>query len=224
LTIMELNQITNPTLPSSTPTAPSDPSGVLGSDFEVFLQMLTAQAQYQDPLEPMDNSEYAAQLAQFSMVEQQVMTNDLMEQLMTTLGANNMSSAANWIGMEALVQGPVQYDGTPVTISPNPPITADQVDLIVSNAQGKEVQRIQIPTSSDPFSWTGLNASGNPLPNGEYTFEIESSAQGEVLITEPALSYSRVTEARIEEGETLLVLESGYMITANNVAGLREPG
>jgi flagellar basal-body rod modification protein FlgD len=62
------------------------------------------------------------------------------------------------------------------------------------------------------------------LPNGEYTFEIESSAQGEVLITEPALSYSRVTEARIEEGETLLVLESGYMITANNVAGLREPG
>ena len=221
---MELNQITNPTLPSSTPTAPSDPSGVLGSDFEVFLQMLTAQAQYQDPLEPMDNSEYAAQLAQFSMVEQQVMTNDLMEQLMTTLGANNMSNAANWIGMEALVQGPVQYDGTPVTISPNPPITADQVDLIVSNAQGKEVQRIQIPTSSDPFSWTGLNASGNPLPNGEYTFEIESSAQGEVLITEPALSYSRVTEARIEEGETLLVLESGYMITANNVAGLREPG
>ena len=221
---MELNQITNPTLPSSTPTAPSDPSGVLGSDFEVFLQMLTAQAQYQDPLEPMDNSEYAAQLAQFSMVEQQVMTNDLMEQLMTTLGANNMSSAANWIGMEALVQGPVQYDGTPVTISPNPPITADQVDLIVSNAQGKEVQRIQIPTSSDPFSWTGLNASGNPLPNGEYTFEIESRAQGEVLITEPALSYSRVTEARIEEGETLLVLESGYMITANNVAGLREPG
>ena len=221
---MELNQITNPTLPSSTPTALSDPSGVLGSDFEVFLQMLTAQAQYQDPLEPMDNSEYAAQLAQFSMVEQQVMTNDLMEQLMTTLGANNMSSAANWIGMEALVQGPVQYDGTPVTISPNPPITADQVDLIVSNAQGKEVQRIQIPTSSDPFSWTGLNASGNPLPNGEYTFEIESSAQGEVLITEPALSYARVTEARIEEGETLLVLESGYMITANNVAGLREPG
>ena len=221
---MELNQITNPTLPSSTPTAPSNPSGVLGSDFEVFLQMLTAQAQYQDPLEPMDNSEYAAQLAQFSMVEQQVMTNDLMEQLMTTLGANNMSSAANWIGMEALVQGPVQYDGTPVTISPNPPITADQVDLIVSNAQGKEVQRIQIPTSSDPFSWTGLNASGNLLPNGEYTFEIESSAQGEVLVTEPALSYSRVTEARIEEGETLLVLESGYMITANKVAGLREPG
>ena len=151
---MELNQITNPTLPSSAASAPSDPSGVLGSDFEVFLQMLTAQAQYQDPLEPMDNSEYAAQLAQFSMVEQQVMTNDLMQQLMVSLGSNTMSSAANWIGMEALIEGPAQYDGTPVTISPNPPVTADRVDLIVFNAQGQEVQRIQIPTDSDPISWT----------------------------------------------------------------------
>lgn len=220
---MELNQITNPTLPSSAASAPSDPSGVLGSDFEVFLQMLTAQAQYQDPLEPMDNSEYAAQLAQFSMVEQQVMTNDLMQQLMVSLGSNTMSSAANWIGMEALIEGPAQYDGTPVTISPNPPVTADRVDLIVFNAQGQEVQRIQIPTGSDPISWTGLNASGDPLPHGEYTFQIESSAKGEVLVNEPALSYSRVTEARIEQGEALLLLESGYMIKANNVAGLRDP-
>ena len=40
------------------------------SDFETFLNMLTAQAKDQDPLEPIDSTEYAAQLAQFSMVEQ----------------------------------------------------------------------------------------------------------------------------------------------------------
>ena len=61
------------------------------------------------------------------------------------------------------------------------------------------------------------------MPHGEYTFQIESSAKGEVLVNEPALSYSRVTEARIEQGEALLLLESGYMIKANNVAGLRDP-
>ena len=70
-------------------------SAVLSSDFEVFLQMLTAQAKYQDPLEPIDNSEYAAQLAQFSMVEQQVTTNDLMEQMLSAFGTNDMASAAN---------------------------------------------------------------------------------------------------------------------------------
>lgn len=220
---MNLTQTSSATTPATIQTAPSARSSVLSSDFEVFLQMLTAQAQYQDPLEPMDNSEYAAQLAQFSMVEQQVTTNDLMQQLMLTLGTNDMSSAANWIGMEALVSGPAEFDGDPITIAPNPPITADTVTLVAYDAQGNEVQRTPMPVSADPFEWTGLNDTGAPLAHGEYTFEIESSANGEVLLTEPAMSYARVTEARIENGSTLLVLESGYMILANNVAGLREP-
>lgn len=220
---MNLNQISSTPPSATTQTTSSTQSSVLSSDFEVFLQMLTTQAQNQDPLEPMDNSEYAAQLAQFSMVEQQVTTNDLMQQLLLTLGANDMSSAANWIGMEALVTGPARFDGDPITIAPNPPVTADEVTLITYNAQGTEVQRTPLPTSADPHEWTGIDNQGVPFADGEYTFEIESSANGEVLVTEPAMSYARVTEARIENGAALLVLQSGYMILANNVAGLREP-
>lgn len=220
---MELTQTHSANSNTPVQAAPSARSSVLSSDFEVFLQMLTAQAQYQDPLEPMDNSEYAAQLAQFSMVEQQVTTNDLMQELMATLGTNDMSSAANWIGMEALVTGPAKFDGDPITIAPNPPITADTVTLIAYDAQGKVVQRTAMPVSADAFEWTGLDDSGFPFPHGDYTFEVESSANGEVLMTEPAMSYARVTEARIENGQTLLVLESGYMILATNVTGLREP-
>lgn len=197
-------------------------SSVLSSDFEVFLQMLTAQAEYQDPLEPIDSSEYAAQLAQFSMVEQQVMTNDLMQDLLSALGANDMASAANWIGMEALVQGPVQFTGTPITIAPNPPLAADEVSLIITNEQGTEVARRSLPTSAEPYVWDGLDASGTTLPHGEYSFQIESAGNGEVLITEPALAYNRVTEARVDGGSTLLVLESGYLVHAQSVTGLRE--
>ncbi|WP_299147445.1 flagellar hook capping FlgD N-terminal domain-containing protein [uncultured Tateyamaria sp.] len=203
-------------------TAPSS-ANVLSSDFEVFLQMLTAQAEYQDPLEPIDSSEYAAQLAQFSMVEQQVTTNDLMQQMLTALGANDMASAANWIGMEALVQGPAKFNGDPITIAPNPPITASEVDLIVTNAQGTQVQRLALPLGAEPFVWDGKKADGSSFEPGEYTFQIESRANDAILLTEPALSYSRVTEARIENGTTLLVLGSGYLIEASNVSGLREP-
>jgi len=198
-------------------------SAVLSSDFEVFLQMLTAQAKYQDPLEPIDNSEYAAQLAQFSMVEQQVTTNDLMEQMLSAFGTNDMASAANWIGMDALVQGPANFDGEPVTISPNPPIAADEVTLIVTNAQGIEVQRVAMPLGTEPFLWDGQKNNGSSFEHGEYNFQIESKANEAVILTEPALAYSRVIEARIDNGSTLLVLDSGYMILANNVAGLREP-
>lgn len=75
---MEISQNTSSAQASNSGFGTAATSSVLSSDFEVFLQMLTAQAEYQDPLEPIDSSEYAAQLAQFSMVEQQVMTNDLM--------------------------------------------------------------------------------------------------------------------------------------------------
>lgn len=208
---------------TATATQSASSNAVISTDFEVFLRMLTAQAEFQDPLEPIDSSQYAAQLAQFSMVEQQVTTNNLMQEMLSALGANDMASAANWIGMEALVQGPADYDGDPVTIAPNPPITADEVTLIVTNAQGTEVQRLAMPLGAEPYVWDGRKPDGSPLTYGEYTFQIESKANGEVLVTEPALSYSRVTEARIENGETLLVLNSGYMILASNVAGLREP-
>jgi len=221
---MDVLQTTNAaTQTAASGTASSGNASVLSSDFEMFLQMLTAQAEYQDPLEPIDSSEYAAQLAQFSMVEQQVETNDLMEQMLAALGANDMASAANWIGMEALVQGPAKFDGDPITIAPNPPIAADEVTLIVTNEQGSEVQRIPLPVSAEPYDWDGLDGNGAALPYGEYSFQIESKSNGEVLMTEPALAFNRVTEARMDNGSTLLVLDSGYMILANNVIGLREP-
>lgn len=219
---MDITQTPAPTQSTNSGIGNAATSSVLSSDFEVFLKMLTAQAEYQDPLEPIDSSEYAAQLAQFSMVEQQVMTNDLMQDMLSALGANDMSGAANWIGMEALVQGPVRFEGSSITIAPNPPVAADAVTLVVANEQGTEVTRRSLPVSAEPYIWDGLDADGTTLPYGEYSFQIESAANGEVLLTEPALAYNRVTEARIDNGSTLLVLESGYMVHANNVTGLRE--
>ena len=218
---MDVTQVARNATPVTSGT--NNSSSVLSSDFEVFLQMLTAQAEYQDPLEPIDSSEYAAQLAQFSMVEQQVSTNDLLEQMLVAFGTNDMSGAANWIGLEALVNGPVQFEGAPITISPNPPLAADTVELIVSSPQGTELQRHTLPLGAEPYEWDGLDATGTALPHGEYTLTVESRAEGEIIAEDPALSYTRVTEARVDTGTMLLVLQNGYMIEAANVIGLREP-
>ena len=86
--------------------AQAQTKAVLSSDFETFLKMLTAQARFQDPLEPIDSSEYAAQLAQFSMVEQQVLSNDLLAQLGAQLGNGAIGQMASWIGMEARTSAP----------------------------------------------------------------------------------------------------------------------
>ena len=199
-------------------------NSVLSSDFETFLKMLTAQARYQDPLEPLDSSEYAGQLAQFSMVEQQVLSNDILKALTAQLGTGNLAQLAGWIGLEALTTAPVYFDGTPVQINPNPAAVSDNVFLVVRDQNGSEVQRIALPVSADPVEWAGVTEGGAPFADGLYSFDIESWSQGELILSEPASTYARITEAQVQGDDTILVLKGGSAILASDVGGLREPG
>ncbi|SFT96230.1 flagellar hook capping FlgD N-terminal domain-containing protein [Sedimentitalea nanhaiensis] len=215
---------------ASTPSAGATPSKTatpkasgLTSDFETFLKMLTAQAKYQDPLEPIDSTEYSAQLAQFSMVEQQVQTNDNLSALLMQLGSGSMASVAGWVGMEARAQTPMEFSGQPITIAPNPARTADQAFLVVSDVQGKEVQRLSIPTTTAPVQWAGVDDGGSPFKNGTYSFSVESYANGKMIQSEPAEIYGRITEAQIQDGEIVLVLDGGQAIPSTSVTALREP-
>ena len=194
----------------------------LASDFETFLKMLTAQAKYQDPLEPIDSSEYAAQLAQFSMVEQQVLSNDLLTELGSQLGSNNIGQMAAWIGMEARTTSAAAYDGNPITVLPAVEAGADEAVLIAFNAQGAEVQRRQISTTGEAVDWNGMLDDGTVLPDGNYSFKVESRAFGETIGTSPAETYARITEARRQGNETVFVLTSGVSVTAEQVSALRE--
>ncbi len=217
---MEINPSISTTSGTSSSTASAN--SVLSSDFETFLQMLTAQAEYQDPLEPIDSSEYAAQLAQFSMVEQQVLTNDLLADLNAQLGAGTISELAGWIGLDARTTAPVGFDGNPITLHPDPSPLADEVRLIIRDKDGVAVQQVQIPKSSEPMLWAGVQDDGTPFPAGTYSFEIESLAQGEIIESQPAETYARITEAQLVNGETVLVMAGGVTVGADEIIGLRE--
>ncbi|MEE4188855.1 MAG: flagellar hook capping FlgD N-terminal domain-containing protein [Roseobacter sp.] len=206
----------------SASSAPTGTTAALASDFETFLKMLTAQARFQDPLEPIDSSEYAAQLAQFSMVEQQVLSNDLLTDLGTQLGASNFGQLASWIGMDARTTAPVAFDGAPVTILPTTEPTADEAYLIVYGPDGGEVQREQIPTGSDPFEWQGFSERGGLLPNGTYSFAVESRAVGQPLSTTAAETYAPITEARRQGNDTVFVLAGGSTVTSDDITALRD--
>ena len=184
--------------------------------------MLTTQAKYQDPLEPIDSSEYAAQLAQFSMVEQQVQSNELLAHLTEQLGGSNMAGMANWIGMEARTAAPTYFDGAPITVAPTIPIGADEMFLVVYDDDGAQVQRQALPTSNEPFLWAGVGDSSTPFKTGTYTLEIEALGQGELLSAVPAETYARITKARNEAGTTLLVLAGGQTVPTSGVTALRE--
>jgi flagellar basal-body rod modification protein FlgD len=194
----------------------------LTSDFDTFLKMLTAQARYQDPLEPIDSSEYAAQLAQFSMVEQQIRTNDSLADLSALMGLANMASMSGWVGMDVRAEVPAHFDGFPITVSPNPAAIADEAFLVVHDDTGAEVQRLPIPIAADPIQWAGVDDDGTPFPTGSYSFTVESHAEGKVIHSGPAEVYGRVVEAQLRSGETVLILPGGQAINSRFVTALRE--
>lgn len=71
----------------------TEPGGELGQD--AFLQLLVTQMQYQDPLDPQDNSEWVSQLAQFSALSAMTNVADQMSALNTTVGIMNSSMLVN---------------------------------------------------------------------------------------------------------------------------------
>ena len=85
----------------------------------------------QDPLNPTDSSEYAQQLATFSGVEQAVLTNDLLTALMVQMNTTGMAQLADWAEKEARAAAPAYFDGSPITLAPNPAVIADKVELVV---------------------------------------------------------------------------------------------
>jgi flagellar basal-body rod modification protein FlgD len=213
--------VNTPLAPVATQIAESSKTEGLDSDFKTFLKMLTAQARYQDPLKPIDSTQYASQLAQFSMVEQQVKTNDALTAMFGQLGGSNIASLANWVGMDARAAAPAYFDGSPVFVSPNPPSVADRVQMVVMDGTGTEVQRLNIPVSSDPIEWAGVNGDGEPFAKGLYSFSIESYKGDDLVLSETAEVYGNVSEAQIQNGQVVLILEGGQAILSSSVTGLR---
>lgn len=205
-------------------TAPESTKAEVSSDFETFLRMLTVQMQNQDPLNPVDSSDYAIQLATFSGVEQQVKTNDLLTSLGQQMGLMGLSQLAGWVGMEARVAAPAFFDGSPITVFAEPPATADASILVVRNEAGQEVFRSPIAPAGGAIQWDGAGIDGLPVPAGLYQFDVESYANESIIGTDAAQVYTSITEAKFDGSEMIVVLKGGTEIPANEVTAIRNPG
>lgn len=88
----------------NTPSAANQSQNKLADDFDQFLALLTTQLQYQDPLDPMDSSEFTNQLVSFSQVEQSIATNKNLEKLISETQNSAMSNAVGYLGREVTIE------------------------------------------------------------------------------------------------------------------------
>lgn len=196
-------------------------STVISSDFQTFLNMLAVQMQNQDPLNPMDSTEFATQLATFSALEQQVLTNDLLQVLDARFLTMNISQLSGWVGMEVQAVMPAQFSGAPIDVVVGRYATADEAYLVIRDEAGEAVRRIAVDEGVHDLVWDGADDDGNPVAHGLYGFEIENLLDGDMLDITVAPIYAQVTEARIGQFGPVLVLGGGILIGTEDVLGLR---
>lgn len=194
----------------------------LSSDFETFLKMLTAQMRNQDPLNPVEATDFAVQLATFSSVEQQVLTNTLLERLLSQSG-EGLHQMANWVGMEVRAPGPASFSGAPVTLWTEPSAGADGAVLLVRDPAGAVVARYDIPVAAGTVQWDGVSENGYPMLHGTYHFDVESYSGEALLDSRPAEPYARIVEAQTGRFGLILLTEGGQSLKASDITALRQP-
>lgn len=207
---------------SANNNAQSASTGEIDADFDTFLSLLTAQLQNQDPLKPIDSTDFVAQLAQFSAVEQQVRSNDALEAILAAVSKGDVGELASWIGVEVEAAAPLKFEGQAISFRTNPDPTTTAAQLVVLDSSGATVSRAAIDSNASEVVWDGKVSGGGEADHGFYSFFIErTSAEGAPERTQLA-GFSRVIEVRLEDGETKLSLEGGGATSADDIRALRE--
>lgn len=195
----------------------------VSSDFETFLVMLTAQIQNQDPLNPIDSTDYAVQLATFSSVEQQVLTNELLETMTPGgPGLGTLTELAGWIGMEARVAGRAPLSGDGVALSFDVPPDVKDTAVEIRNVSGDVLASLSVSPGETSVFWDGRNADGARLPDGSYDIALTGSGADGEIVTADVSAFVRVAEVHMGPTGGELRLADGRTIQPDTVTSLRE--
>ena len=214
--------VTAPTQSAAPPVAAKAKTPSPTSDFDTFLTLLTAQIRNQDPLEPADSTEYTAQLATFSNVEQAVKTNDLLTSMIARLDSQQIAGASNWIGMEVRHSGPVGHDGNSHLVYTNVSARADRAELVVYDAGGAEVGRHPIDPNAESAVWPP-NGRGGSYADGAYLLKVESWAGSQSLAPTAVDHYAGVTEVVLGESGAELILDGAVRLPTDGLQSVRRP-
>lgn len=176
---------------------------------EDFLKLLVSQLQNQDPLNPSDPTQFTAQLAQFSSLEQLSNMSKTLEQLVS---AQELGAMA-FIGREVVAENSgfqLGDGGVDLGYRLNEP--ADSVTLFVQDSLGRTVARLpaEAVTAGEHFlNWDGRDENGQAVPPGEYQLLVSALRGEETAVSTTALVKARVTGVDLNAAGAMLVTTAG---------------
>lgn len=184
-----------------------------------FLNLLVAQMKYQDPLNPSDPTQFTAQLAQYSQLEQLFNLNDAMSNLTTAENNSQRLNSLSLMGQDVVVEGSdFSYSGSPVQIGYQVDGTASDIKLNIKDSNGKIVKTLaasDVSTGSHYLSWDGKDKSGNTLAAGTYSIAIDATTSGGTTASVSPLVRATVTGIDLSGTDAKIVTALGeYKVSA----------
>ena len=220
--IESINQAT--TASTAKTTSKTKDETVMGK--QDFLTLLVAQLQNQDPLNPDNPTEFTAQLAQFSSLEQLFTLNESMTNMAAATANSDRLSTLGTIGKEVAYNGSsFNFTGEPVEIGYQLDGPAASVNLAlqlngttVATLQGKELGE-----GNHYLTWDGLTKDGVMASPGKYTIAIEAKAAAGKTVAAAPLIKSEVTGVDLggDSGGTLQTKAGEIAFTS--ILGVYDP-
>ncbi len=194
---------------SSTQSNITNAQNSLAGDQQMFLKLLTAQLKNQDPLSPMDANQFTQQLVVMNGVQQQILTNQLLEQLVNQ--KTSMGDPVNLIGKrvtaatsDSVLQGGkadwiYSLDGA-----------SKQVNVQVLDNLGRVVfqqDMSQLPAGEQAFSWNGKDLNGNQRADGgTYTLKVTAADASGTAVTTHIFQRGITSSVETADGQSLINL------------------
>ena len=205
----------------STSETSTTSSQTMGKDD--FMKLMLAQLQNQDPMNPMDNTAFVAQTAQFSSLEQLQNINKSLQGLTSQAGNGGVASASALLGKTVTVNGsPLALDGSnPATMAYGLSGPASAVVVRVQDAAGNVVRTItagQQGQGVHQVSFDGLADDGRKLPAGTYTYQVGAADSAGNLIA-VYTGAGAVTGVSMQGG-TLMLQVGSQSVPLSSVVGV----
>ena len=201
---------------SSTGTSAQEIAG----NFTQFLTLLTTQLKNQNPLDPMDTNQFTQQLVQFAGVEQQLKTNDRLDNILTSSKAASSATATSYIGKSITADGSAAdlTSGGSANWNLNASRAASKavVSILDSKSNVVGTQTIALTAGSQTFTWNGRTASGMSAPAGTYTIKVAAQDATGAAVTVDTSTSGTVDEVDLS-GSTPVLLVGSQRVPLSSV-------
>lgn len=198
-------------------------------DKESFLKLLVAQLKNQDPLKPQDNTQFVAELAQFSSLEQSMGINDRLDMLAVQSRGQSNAQVLSMVGQLATVKGSVvstDGNGSSSNIGFTLGGASTTTKVVISNSAGNAVRTLEVGARQQGYAtvtWDGKDLAGNLQPKGTYQVSVIAKNDSDSAVPVDQQTVGIINGISFDQGYPVLHLNNGATAPVSDLLRVDSP-